>query len=157
MSKISYDPKHPVSHIEHEQEKRASIPTTERQGEESAIVDGQPVQSEYDIFRHELRRGIDPQLYWVNKYRNDSEDKQHPSLKTDIRSLYVHEDVNPEQLINRLKDKAAGSFIIIGEPDIQLVRNDDDYCHVEIQGMVRCMGRRSQQVVVLGYRYCTCY
>ena len=58
MSKISYDPKHPVSHIEHEQEKRASIPTTERQGEESAIVDGQPMQSEYDVFCHELRRGI---------------------------------------------------------------------------------------------------
>lgn len=112
MSKISYDPKHPVSHIEHEQEKRASIPTTERQGEESAIVDGQPMQSEYDIFRHELQRGIDPQLYWVNKYRNDSEDTQHPSLKTDIRSLYVHEDVNPEQLINQLykvrDEKAAG-------------------------------------------------
>ena len=112
MSKQTYDPKHPVGHIEHEQEKRASIPTTERQGEESAIVDGEPQQSEYDIFRHEFRRGNDPELYWLNKYRNDSEDTQHPSLKTDIRSLYVHEDVNPEQLINRLyrvrDEKAAG-------------------------------------------------
>lgn len=112
MSNKPYDPKHPVAHIEHQQEKRASIPTTERQGEESAIVDGQPQQSEYDIFRHEFRRGNDPELYWLNKYRNDNEDTQHPSLKTDIRSLYVHEDVNPEQLINRLykvrDEKAAG-------------------------------------------------
>lgn len=112
MSNKPYDPKHPVAHIEHEQEKRASIPTTERQGEESAIVDGQPQQSEYDIFRHEFHRGNDPELYWLNKYRNDNEDTQHPSLKTDIRSLYVHEDVNPEQLINRLykvrDEKAAG-------------------------------------------------
>ena len=112
MSNKPYDPKHPVAHIEHEQEKRASIPTTERQGEESAIVDGQPQQSEYDIFRHEFRRGNDPELYWLNKYRNDNEDTQHPSLKTDIRSLYVHEDVNPEQLINHLykvrDEKAAG-------------------------------------------------
>ena len=45
MSNKPYDPKHPVSHIEHQQEKRASIPTTERQGEESAIVDGEPQQS----------------------------------------------------------------------------------------------------------------
>lgn len=65
MSKQTYDPKHPVSHIEHEQEKRASIPTTERQGEESAIVDGEPQQSEYDIFRHEFRRGNDPELYKI--------------------------------------------------------------------------------------------
>lgn len=36
MSSKQYDPRHPVSHIKHEQEKRASIPTTERQGEESA-------------------------------------------------------------------------------------------------------------------------
>lgn len=112
MSSKPYDPKHPVSHIEHQQEKRASIPTTERQGEESAIVDGEPQQSEYDIFRHEFRRGNDPELYWLNKYRNDNEDTQHPSLKTDIRSLYVHEDINPEQLINRLyqvrDEKAAG-------------------------------------------------
>ena len=112
MSNKPYDPKHPVSHIEHQQEKRASIPTTERQGEESAIVDGEPQQSEYDIFRHEFRRGNDPELYWLNKYRNDNEDTQHPSLKTDIRSLYVHENINPEQLINRLyqvrDEKAAG-------------------------------------------------
>ena len=113
MSSKPYDPKHPVSHIEHQQEKRASIPTTERQGEESAIVDGEPQQSEYDIFRHEFRRGNDPELYWLNKYRNDNEDTQHPSLKTDIRSLYVHEDINPEQLINRLyrvRDEKAVGF-----------------------------------------------
>lgn len=75
-------------------------------------MDGEPQQSEYDIFRHEFRRGNDPELYWLNKYRNDNEDTQHPSLKTDIRSLYVHEDVNPEQLINRMyrvrDEKAAG-------------------------------------------------
>lgn len=53
MSKQTYDPKQPVSPIEHEQEKRASIPTTERQGEENAIVDGEPQQFEYDVFRHD--------------------------------------------------------------------------------------------------------
>lgn len=134
MSSKPYDPKHPVSHIEHQQEKRASIPTTERQGEESAIVDGEPQQSEYDIFRHEFRRGNDPELYWLNKYRNDNEDTQHPSLKTDIRSLYVHEDINPEQLINRLyrvRDEKAAGFENQTELFEELFREQDEEDELE--------------------------
>lgn len=134
MSSKPYDPKHPVSHIEHQQEKRASIPTTERQGEESAIVDGEPQQSEYDIFRHEFRRGNDPELYWLNKYRNDNEDTQHPSLKTDIRSLYVHEDINPEQLINRLyrvRDEKTAGFENQTELFEELFREQDEEDELE--------------------------
>ena len=33
------------------------------------------------------------------------------------------------------KDKKAGSFIIIGEPDVSLVNDGDGNCHVEINGM----------------------
>ena len=33
------------------------------------------------------------------------------------------------------KDKKAGSFIIIGEPDIELVQDDDKTYHVKIKGM----------------------
>ena len=134
MSSKPYDPKHPVSHIEHQQEKRASIPTTERQGEESAIVDGEPQQSEYDIFRHEFRRGNDPELYWLNKYRNDNEDTQHPSLKTDIRSLYVHEDINPEQLINRLyrvRDEKTAGFENQTELFEEMFREQDEEDELE--------------------------
>ena len=134
MSNKPYDPKHPVSHIEHQQEKRASIPTTERQGEESAIVDGEPQQSEYDIFRHEFRRGNDPELYWLNKYRNDNEDTQHPSLKTDIRSLYVHENINPEQLINRLyrvRDEKAAGFENQTELFEEMFREQDEEDELE--------------------------
>jgi len=134
MSSKPYDPKHPVSHIEHQQEKRASIPTTERQGEESTIVDGEPQQSEYDIFRHEFRRGNDPELYWLNKYRNDNENTQHPSLKTDIRSLYVHEDINPEQLINRLyqvRDEKAAGFENQTELFEELFREQDEEDELE--------------------------
>ena len=134
MSNKPYDPKHPVSHIEHQQEKRASIPTTERQGEESAIVDGEPQQSAYDIFRHEFRRGNDPELYWLNKYRNDNEDTQHPSLKTDIRSLYVHEDINPEQLINRLyrvRDEKTAGFENQTELFEEMFREQDEEDELE--------------------------
>ena len=33
------------------------------------------------------------------------------------------------------KDKKAASFIIIGEPDIALVKDEDDKCHIEIRGL----------------------
>lgn len=67
MSKQQYDPRHPVDHIEHEQDKRTSIPTTERQGEESVMIDGQPNQSLYDMFHNKFHRGDDPELFWKNK------------------------------------------------------------------------------------------
>ena len=67
-------------------------------------ISGMPEQSEYDIFRHEFQRGRDPELYWLNKYKNDDEDNplRMPQLRTDIRSLYKHEDIRPEAIIDNL-------------------------------------------------------
>ena len=79
-----------------------SIPTSELAGEEAAAVTEQPEESVYDTFRHSINRGSDPELYWLAKYRNDDELTQNPSLRIDIRSLYVHEDIAPEMLISRL-------------------------------------------------------
>lgn len=99
---MTYDKnKRPVSSI-HYDDKRASIPDSEHQGEEAGVVEGQPKQSQYDIFRHDFVRGRDPELYWLNKYRNDDESTQMPQLRTDIRSLYAHEDVRPEAIIDNL-------------------------------------------------------
>jgi len=92
----------PVEAIRHDQERRKNIPTTERAGEETAIIQDEPKTAQYDQFRHEFTRGRDPELYWLNKYQNDDEDTQRADLHVDIRSLYVHEDVQPEMLINRL-------------------------------------------------------
>ena len=97
---MKYD-KRPVSSI-HYNDKRASIPDVEHQGEEAGIVENDAKQSEYDIFRHEFQRGRDPELYWLDKYKNDDEDTQMPQLRTDIRSLYTHEDVRPEAIIDSL-------------------------------------------------------
>ena len=102
MSRHQYDPKHPVDHIEHEQDKRTSIPTTERQGEESVMIEDLPQESLYNMFHHKFRRGDDPELFWLNKYKNDNEETQESWLRTDIRSLYVHEEIDPEQIITRL-------------------------------------------------------
>ena len=92
-----------VSSIKHE-DKRAAIPDSAHQGEEQMAISGMPEQSEYDIFRHEFQRGRDPELYWLNKYKNDDEDNPDymPQLRTDIRSLYKHEDIRPEAIIDSL-------------------------------------------------------
>lgn len=93
----------PVASIKHD-DKRASIPDSLHQGEEQMAIEGQPKESEYQIFRHEFQRGRDPELYWLNKYKNDDEDTQMPSLKVDIRSLYKHEQIRPEAIIDSLYD-----------------------------------------------------
>lgn len=100
---MKYDKTRPVTSIKHE-DKRAAIPDSAHQGEEQMAISGMPEQSEYDIFRHEFQRGRDPELYWLNKYKNDDEDNplRMPQLRTDIRSLYKHEDIRPEAIIDSL-------------------------------------------------------
>lgn len=88
----------------HYEDKRASIPDSTHQGEEEGVVANQPKESEYNMFRHNFQRGRDPELYWLNKYKNDDEDTEDPRLKIDIRSLYKHEDVRPEAIIDNLYD-----------------------------------------------------
>ena len=92
----------PVKAIVHDTEKRATLPTTELAGEETEVVASGPKVSAYHVFKHDFNRGRDPELYWYKKYGNDDEDTQSPDLKVDIRSLYVHEDIRPEMLINGL-------------------------------------------------------
>ena len=101
MNKV--DKNRPVSSIKHD-DKRVAIPDSAHQGEEQMAISGMPEQSEYDIFRHEFQRGRDPELYWLNKYKNDDEDNPDymPQLRTDIRSLYKHEDIRPEAIIDSL-------------------------------------------------------
>lgn len=91
----------PVDAIKHDNDTRATIPTTELAGSEAAAVSDEK-QSSYDTFRHEFNRGRDPELYWLNKYNNDDEETQRGDLRVDIRSLYVHEQIRPEMLINNL-------------------------------------------------------
>lgn len=91
----------PVDAIKHDNDTRATIPTTELAGSEAASVSSEK-QSQYDTFRHEFNRGRDPELYWLNKYNNDDETTQRSDLRVDVRSLYVHEQIRPEMLINSL-------------------------------------------------------
>lgn len=92
----------PTDAIKHPKDKRVSIPTTELAGEEAASIASEPKMAEYKTFRHDFTRGRDPELYWLGKYRNDDEETCDSDLRVDIRSLYVHEDIHPEQLIDNL-------------------------------------------------------
>ena len=113
--------KKPVSSIQHKEDKRASIPSTEREGMEAPATEGMNKQSAYQVFAHEFTRGRDPELYWVDKYKNDDEDTQASYLKTDVRSLYVHEDVSPEYLISQLyemkKEKGPEQLDLFATPE----------------------------------------
>jgi len=47
-----------------------------------------------------IHRGQDPELKWLGKY--DHEGDQPDYLKLDIRSLYRHEHIRPQELMARL-------------------------------------------------------
>ena len=100
---MKYDKNRPVSSIQHD-DKRAVIPDLAHQGEEQMAIEGKDSWSKYQIFRHEFVRGRDPELYWLDKYKNDDADNPDymPALRTDIRSLYKHEDIRPEAIIDNL-------------------------------------------------------
>ncbi|WP_298073062.1 site-specific DNA-methyltransferase [uncultured Bacteroides sp.] len=114
MNKISK----PTDAIKHLADKRVAIPTTELAGEEAAAIASDPKTAEYKTFRHEFTRGRDPELYWLGKYRNDDEETCDSDLRVDIRSLYVHEDIQPEQLIDRLyRIRSEGNSLFGNEVD----------------------------------------
>ena len=50
-----------------------------------------------------------------------------------VSKVRMHDGLMQDGLLK--KDRKAGSFITIGEPDIAVVKDNDDYCHVEIRGL----------------------
>ena len=92
----------PVGAINHDDEHRASIPTTELAGEESLVAENMSPEGQYKQFKNEFDRGRDPELYWLGKYKNDNDETKSSDLRVDTRSLYRHEEIRPEMLINQL-------------------------------------------------------
>lgn len=50
-----------------------------------------------------------------------------------VSKVRMHDDLMQDGLLK--KDKGAGSFITIGEPDIDIVNDSEVACHVEIRGL----------------------
>ncbi len=89
-----------VQSIKHKADKRVHIPSKEEAGYEEAnakVLTGKKI---LELPKNPVvHRGQDPELFWLNKYGNDDRDDL---LRVDIRSLYRHEHIAPEKLINGL-------------------------------------------------------
>lgn len=89
-----------VSSIKHKEEKRAHIPSQEEAGYEDANPAVKAGKKILNLPKNPVvHRGSDPELFWMNKYGPDDADDR---LKVDIRSLYRHEHIAPESLIEGL-------------------------------------------------------
>ncbi|WP_299273444.1 DNA methyltransferase [uncultured Psychroserpens sp.] len=88
-----------IDSIKHK-DTRAHIPSKEEAGYEDANTKVNQGKDALELPLNPVtHRGQDPELYWLNKYGNDNREEL---LKVDIRSLYRHEHIAPEQLIKGL-------------------------------------------------------
>lgn len=89
-----------ITSIKYSKDKRAHIPSMEEAGYEDANDKVTEGIKELVLPKNPVvHRGQDPELFWLNKYGNDDRDDL---LKVDIRSLYRHEHIAPETLIENL-------------------------------------------------------
>ena len=89
-----------VDSIKHSADTRAHIPSKEEAGYEEANAKVQDGKKVLELPKNPVvHRGQDPELFWLNKYGNDDRDDL---LRVDIRSLYRHEHIAPETLIQNL-------------------------------------------------------
>lgn len=89
-----------VDSIKHSADTRAHIPSKEEAGYEEANAKVQDGKKVLELPKNPVvHRGQDPELFWLNKYGNDDRDEL---LRVDIRSLYRHEHIAPETLIQNL-------------------------------------------------------
>lgn len=83
-------------------DKRALIPTKEEAGmEQSNPLVSDKTQAEYPK-NPVIKRGQDPELFWLNKYGEDDTDDK---LLVDTRSLYRMEHISPELLLDKFYKK----------------------------------------------------
>ncbi len=89
-----------VASIKHPKDKRVHIPSKEEASYEDANPKVKQGKSTIELPKNPVvHRGQDPELFWLNKYGNDDRDDL---LRVDIRSLYRHEHIAPETLIENL-------------------------------------------------------
>lgn len=66
-------------------------------------------------------------------FEDSINDKDYNLGAYSVSKVRMHDDLMQDGLLK--KDKGAGSFITIGEPDIALVYDNEYSCHVEIRGL----------------------
>ncbi len=99
-----------IDSLKHPADTRAHIPSHEEAGyedENKKVKEGKKVlETPKNPVVH---RGQDPELFWLNKYDHDDRDEL---LRVDIRSLYRHEHIAPETLIENLYKVVSGQWIV---------------------------------------------
>ncbi len=95
-------------------DKRLHIPSKEEAGYEDANSKVSEKEEVYLPLNPVTHRGQDPELWWMNKYGNDNRDEL---LRIDIRSLYRHEHISPEVIMQQL-------YRLKEQQSIQLSLND---------------------------------
>lgn len=91
-----------IKAFKHTAAKRAHIPSAEEAGSEAAspAVKGAPAKVEIPL-NPVVHRGQDPELFWLGKY-GEQENAENPASTIDLRSIYRHEHIAPEQIIRGL-------------------------------------------------------
>ena len=91
-----------IKAFKHTAAKRAHIPSAEEAGSEAAspAVKGAPAKVEIPL-NPVVHRGQDPELFWLGKY-GDQSAIENPQSSIDLRSIYRHEHIAPEQIIRTL-------------------------------------------------------
>jgi len=122
-------PNKPIKAFRHKDAKRAHIPSGEEAGYEGGNPKVQREQTPRDFpLNPVVHRGQDPELFWLGKYGGSGEgpvasgesksggEAANPhathhsppaTLSVDIRSLYRHEHIAPETIINGLYKMVA--------------------------------------------------
>ncbi len=89
-----------VASLKHKADKRAHIPSKEEAGTERESPKVLQGNKTLELPLNPVTtRGRDPELFWMSKYGNDDRESL---LRVDIRSLYRHEHIAPEKLIQNL-------------------------------------------------------
>lgn len=91
-----------IKAFKHTAAKRAHIPSAEEAGSEAAspALKGAPAKVEIPL-NPVVHRGQDPELFWLGKY-GDQSAIENPQSSIDLRSIYRHEHIAPEQIIRTL-------------------------------------------------------
>ncbi len=91
-----------IDSLKHDKAKRARIPSREEAGYEQDSAATAKPRAAFPL-NPITHRGQDPELWWMHKYGpDDATAEGQRDLEVDIRSLYRHEHIGPEKLIQRL-------------------------------------------------------
>lgn len=97
-----------IDSLKHAKAKRARIPSREEAGYEQDSAQAAKPKAAFPL-NPIVHRGQDPELWWMHKYSpDDASAEGQRDLEVDIRSLYRHEHIGPEKLIQRLYSLRTG-------------------------------------------------